>query len=78
MGTGFYHQWWYVYILNTRGFIWAVTWLVLGANLLAPILLWAIFRGKPIWNQNQQQMLTTFLSGGRSKSASNSPSKQAK
>lgn len=63
VGVDLYHQWWYVHVLNTRGFVWTVSVFVLGVNILAPVLLWAVFRGKPLWNKEQMQLLKTFLTG---------------
>lgn len=68
MGADFYHQWWYVYVLNTRGFVWTMSILVFGVNILGPVLLWAVFRGKPLWNDGQRQLLTSFLAGGSTRS----------
>ncbi|CAM3784943.1 hypothetical protein COLU111180_08210 [Cohnella lubricantis] len=36
----FYHSWLYRSILNTEWFMWTMVYLVLGGNLLAPIVAW--------------------------------------
>ncbi|WML53598.1 hypothetical protein RCG17_02650 [Neobacillus sp. PS3-12] len=53
----FYHNWLYEYILNTNWFIWIIIILVMGGNIVSPILLWFLMSGKkiPFFNKNKQQ-----------------------
>lgn len=42
----FYHSWIYINILNAKWFIWTIVVIVLGFNILAPILVWIVINGK--------------------------------
>lgn len=43
-----YHSWIYVHILNAEWFVWSVVLFTFAANILSPILIWFIFRGKKV------------------------------
>jgi hypothetical protein len=44
----FYHTWIYEYFLNTGWFIWTIVVLVMGGNILAPIILWFLMSRREI------------------------------
>ncbi|RXT06942.1 hypothetical protein EIZ39_12305 [Ammoniphilus sp. CFH 90114] len=46
-----YHSWFYVNILNSKWFVWSMVYLILGFNVLAPIIVWFVMSGKkiPFW-----------------------------
>ncbi|MDQ8734942.1 hypothetical protein [Paenibacillus sp. LHD-38] len=44
----FYHSWIYQHVINTEWFMWSVVYLVLGINVLSPVLVWYAMNGKHI------------------------------
>lgn len=41
-------SWFYIHILNSTWFLWTLVVLVLGGNVLAPILIWLIMSSTPL------------------------------
>ncbi|MED4039170.1 hypothetical protein [Niallia taxi] len=41
----FYHTWIYEYILNAKWFIWIIVYVVLGLNIIAPVIIWGLMNG---------------------------------
>jgi len=46
--VNFYHTWIYQHILNAPWFVWTIVVIILGLNLLFPVLVWGIMSGVPI------------------------------
>lgn len=42
----FYHSWIYVYIFNATWFLWMMVVIVLGGNILAPVIIWFLMSGR--------------------------------
>jgi len=51
----FYHSWLYIYIFNTKYFVWTIVIVIGLLNLLSPILLWFVFNGKQIWKGKKEK-----------------------
>lgn len=47
----YYHWWIYVYIFNTKWFVWSVVLIVFAFNLLGFVLLWLVMNSKSILPQ---------------------------
>jgi hypothetical protein len=42
----FYHSWMYTQVLNTEWFMWTIVCLLLGINVLSPMIVWFAMRGR--------------------------------
>ncbi|AZN38355.1 hypothetical protein [Paenibacillus albus] len=44
----FYHSWIYQNVFNTEWFMWIVVCLILGINIIAPLIVWYFITGKKL------------------------------
>ncbi|PWV98562.1 hypothetical protein DFQ01_11772 [Paenibacillus cellulosilyticus] len=50
-----YHSWFYQKLLNTKGFMWFVVYLVFALNALAPVTVWLTMNWKVIKERYQMK-----------------------
>ncbi|WP_162354586.1 hypothetical protein [Paenibacillus lycopersici] len=43
-----YHSWIYQHVFNTEWFMWIVVYVVLGLNILSPLLVWFFITGRKL------------------------------
>jgi hypothetical protein len=48
LNLDFYHSWLYRHLINTEWFMWVIVYVVLGINILLPLIVWYAMRGKEI------------------------------
>ncbi|MCU9612587.1 hypothetical protein OEV98_03290 [Caldibacillus lycopersici] len=44
----FYHNFFYIYVLNASWFVWTIIIASIVLNILAPILIWFVMNSKPL------------------------------
>lgn len=52
----FYNSWIYRHFLNKEWFIWGVVIVILGGNLLFPVLVRMLLGGKPIFRKRKKNV----------------------